>query len=133
VKDSTAEAPNRGIVMDQIGREPGMPTEPDLTTPEGRNMWLSEVRANTHTLPRSERKAARRQAMQPVYGTPSYGTILIIGWTLIVILLADLIWYTTSGSGPLWYLAVIAIVLVALFSLRVVRNTRLHLKAKNHK
>src|SRR6267142_1354898 len=113
--------------MGQIGGEPGMPSEPDLATSDGRNAWLSEVRANTHALPRSERKAARRQAMQPVYGTPNYGTILIIGWTVIVILLADLIWYTTFGSGPLWYLALIAIVLVALFSLRAVRNTRLHL------
>src|SRR5580692_447458 len=118
--------------MEEIEGEPGMPSKPDLTTPEARTMWLSEIRASTHSLPRSERKAARRHALQPMYGMPSYGTILIIGWTLIVILLADLIWYTSVGSGALWYLAVIAVVVVALFSLRVLRNTRRHLKAKNH-
>jgi hypothetical protein len=115
--------------MDQT--ESGLPSEPDLTTKEGRTKWLSEVRAYTHTFPRSDRKAARTRAMQPVYGTPNYGTILIISWTVIVILMASLIWYATSGSGPLLYLAVILIVLVALFSLRGIRNSRRHLQAKH--
>ena len=113
--------------------ESGFPSEPDLTTKEGRTKWSSEVRAYTHTFPRSQRREARNRAMQPVYGTPHYGTILIISWTMIVILVATLLWYVTSASGPLLYLAVILIVLIALFSLRGTRNSWRHLQAKRRK
>jgi hypothetical protein len=89
------------IMTGEVGGEAGMVAEPDLTTPEGRNTWLREIRDQTQELPRSDRRAARREAVQPVYGTPSYGKMLFVAWALILVLLADLIWYSTSRSGPL--------------------------------